>query len=213
MFRTIGLDFIKFGKNNPLYLLCSLMYCIAGVFLLGANLGAVVSILMFYAISLLAVFTPLGEKILRILEHVRKIETKREKEYLLPLFEEVYMQAKEQNSKLGKIELCVIDKMTVNACALGKRTIAVTKGAMETFSGEELKAIMAHEIAHILNGDTVATLYAVIGNGIFTYFILILRAIMWFVEFLEALFTRNPILKIFIMLIRVVFDLIIFAIM
>ena len=71
--------------------------------------------LLSYIITLFVVFTPLGEKLLRFFEYVRKIETKQEKAYLLPIFEDVYTQAKENNPKLGHIELCIVDTMTVNA--------------------------------------------------------------------------------------------------
>jgi heat shock protein HtpX len=65
--------------------------------------------------------------------------------------------------------------MSVNACAMGKHTIAVTKGAMKTFSEEELKAILSHEVAHILNMDTMALIYTMIGNGIFTAIIVMVK--------------------------------------
>ena len=41
-----------------------------------------------------------------------------------------------------------------------------------------MKAILSHEIAHILNFDTAATLYALIGNGIFMLFILSVKLIL-----------------------------------
>ena len=44
--------------------------------------------------------------------------------------------------------------MYVNAFAIGRNTIAVTMGAIETFSSDELKGIIAHEFGHLSNGDT-----------------------------------------------------------
>ena len=210
-FKTIGQDLFKFVKTNPQYLLCSVLYYLIAAYFLGGVFVSFVVALLAYVISLFIAFTPLGEKLLRFFEHVRKIETKQEKAYLLPLFQEVYMRAKEQNPKLGHLELCVIDRMIVNACALGKHTIAVTKGAIEAFSEEELKAMMAHEIAHILYGDTIARLYMTVGNGIFTVFVLISQAIIFIAEWIEILSTKSKssfsFAWVFITLIKLLFTL------
>ena len=190
-FKTIWDDFIGFVKTNPQYILCSIVYYIIASYFLGGLAISFLIALLSYIISLFIAFTSLGEKLLRFFEHVRRIETKKEKDYLLPLFREVYAQAKEKNPKLGQIELCVIDKMTVNACALGKRTIAVTKGAIETFSPDELKAIMAHEIAHILYGDSMARLYTTVGNGIFTVFVLASQFFIFIAEWIERILSKT----------------------
>ena len=184
-------DFSKFAKTNPQYLLCSVLYYVLASFFLGGVFSSFLIALLSYVITLFIVFTPTGEKVLRFFEQVRKIETKQEKEYLIPLFQEVYQQAKEQNPELGHIELCIIDKMTVNACALGKHTIAVTKGAMDIFSHEELKAVLAHEIAHILYGDTVARLYMAVGNGIFTTFVITAQLFILIAEWMEILYSKR----------------------
>ena len=190
-FKTIGQDFIKFVMTNPLYLVASVLYIVIASFALGGLVNSIIIACFSYIASLFIVFTPLGEKLLRFFEHVRKIETKQEKEYLLPLFNEVYEQAKEQNPELGRIDLCIIDKLSVNACALGKRTLAVTKGAINTFGPDELKALMAHEIAHIVYGDTMAKLYMTVGNGIFTVIVLAMQAIIFIAEWIEKLATRK----------------------
>jgi len=189
--KPIGQDFIKFVKTSPQYLLCSIVYCILASFLLNGLVNSIILAVLSYVISLFIVFTPLGEKVLRFFENVRKIETKQEKEYLLPLFQDVYIQAKKNNPELGYIELCVIDNMSVNACALGKRTIAVTKGAIETFSADELKATIAHEIAHILYGDTMARLYITVGNGLFTVVVLATKAILFIAEWIEMVANKS----------------------
>jgi heat shock protein HtpX len=112
-----------------------------------------------YVVSLIVAFSPVAEKIMRLFNNVRPLEMKEEKDFLLPIFNEVLDKAKEQNPEEfadSNIELFIIDSMSVNACAIGKNTIAVTKGAMKTFSADELRGIFAHEIAHILNRDTIA---------------------------------------------------------
>ena len=206
-FIRIGRDFIKFVKTNPQYFLCSIIYYLIASFLLGGVFFGFMFALLAYVISLFIAFTPLGEKLLRFFEHVRKIETKKEKEYLLPLFHEVYRQAKQHSPELGQIELCIIDKITVSACALGKRTIAVTKGAIETFSPEELKALMAHEIAHIVYGDSMARLYMTVGNGLFTAFVLVSKAFIFISEIIEMIASKNKITfaGVLILLIKLLF--------
>ncbi len=54
----------------------------------------------------------------------------------------------------------VIETRTLNAFALGREpafgVVVVTKGLVDTLDQDELRAVLAHEIAHILNGDSMA---------------------------------------------------------
>lgn len=185
--RSIHFLFL-FWKNNPIYLLCSLFYYVISSLLLGGTAKSFLIVFVVYAVSLIIGFSPLGEKFLRLLNRVRPLETKRETEYLQPLFDEVYERAKEKYKKLRKIEICVIDNMTVNAMAIGRRTIAVTKGAMQTFTEDELKAVIGHELAHLIHGDTMATLYIIIGNGILSVFLLIARLFILLLDWIQNAF-------------------------
>ena len=207
MFKTMGHDFANFVKHNPLYLVCSVIYYVLASLMLGGYWYSFLIAFVFYAISLAIVFSPLGEKILRAVEHVRKLEMRREKDTLLPIFREVYDKAKEKNPELGRIELCIVENMEVNACAIGKHTIALTKGAIETFKEDALKALLAHEIAHIVHGDTLATLYAVVGNGLFTVFILINKVVLFLVDLITAIVTSSGFARIMLILTRYSFEL------
>lgn len=179
---------LDFWKHNPAYLICTICY----FFICESIINYSFMLILVYVISLLIVFSSLGEKILRLLNRVRPLETKQETEYLQPLFDEVYIRAKELYSyKLPDIKICIIDNMTVNAMALGRHTIAVTKGAMKTFTEDELKAVMAHEIAHIVHGDTVASLYALIGNGILSVFVLFFRLCLSLLDWLKSAFVKK----------------------
>lgn len=204
--RSIHFIFL-FWKNNPIYLLCSLFYYIISSLLLGGTAISFLIVFVVYAVSLIIGFSPLGEKFLRLLNRVRPLETKRETEYLQPLFEEVYERAKEKYKKLRKIEICVIDNMTVNAMAIGRRTIAVTKGAMQTFTEDELKAVIGHEIAHLVHGDTMATMYTIIGNGILSVFVLIARLFLLLLDWVQSIFTgKRSIFSALMLLIRLYFE-------
>ncbi len=196
-----------FWKNNPIYLVCSLFYYVISSLLLGGTGKSFLIVFVVYAVSLIIGFSPLGEKLLRLLNRVRPLETKRETEYLQPLFDEVYARSKEKYKRLRKIEICVIDNMTVNAMALGRRTIAVTKGAMQTFTEEELKVIMGHEVAHLVHGDTMACMYAIIGNGILSVFVLLARLFLLLLDWVQSAFNgKRGFLSILILLLKLYFE-------
>jgi len=98
--------------------------------------------------------------------------------------------------------------MTVNAIALGRHTIAVTKGAINTFSEDELKAVIAHEIAHILYGNTLASLYVLIGNGILSVFVLIARVFLFLLDWLKSSFVKKRgLISFFLSLLQLLFEL------
>lgn len=196
-----------FWENNPIYLVCSLFYYVISSLLLGGTAKSFLIVFIVYAVSLIIGFSTLGEKFLRLLNRVRPLETKRETEYLQPLFDEVYERAKEKYKRLRKIEICVIDNMTVNAMALGRRTVAVTKGAMQTFTEDELKAIIGHEIAHLIHGDTMASMYAMIGNGILSVFVLVARLFLLLLDWAQSAFSgKRSIFSVLMFLLRLYFE-------
>ena len=117
------------------------------------------------------------------MEGAKPIQTQEDKDYLLPIFEEVYDEAKNFSPNINKdINLYVTDSMAVNAFAVGTKTVAVTKGAIYTFSPDELKGILAHELGHMANGDTKALLIKLVGNGLFSLIIFVLRFIVNILE-------------------------------
>lgn len=201
-------DILNFWDNNKICFLCTVFYFYISFKILGGTVETFFNLIIIYLVTIFIAFSPTGEKLLRLLNNVRPLETSKEKDYILPLFEEVYEQAKSKNKYLNKIEICVIDNMTVNAMAIGKHTIAVTKGAMQTFTEDELKAVMAHEVAHIVHEDTTARLYAIIGNGIFTIIIFIYKLILFIFECINETVSRNKnVLSFFIALIRFILEI------
>jgi len=181
--KSVFYHFKQFTIKNPEYLICSLIYYIVSVYWIGWGLWQFWIILgAVYVLSLIVVFSPLGEIFMRMFAHVRPLETAEEKEYLRPLFAEVCAEAEMKNPKelvKSKIDIYIIDQMTVNAVAIGRNTVAVTKGAVKTFSEDELKAVIAHEIAHIVNMDTIALMFSKIGNGIFSIGMISIRLFGW----------------------------------
>lgn len=204
--RSIHFLFL-FWENNPIYLVCSVFYYVISSLLLGGTAKSFLIVFVVYAVSLIIGFSSLGEKFLRLLNRVRPLETKRETEYLQPLFDEVYERAKEKYKRLRKIEICVIDNMTVNAVALGRRTIAV-KGAIQTFTEEELKAVIGHEIAHLIHGDTMSAMYAMIGNGILSVFVLTARLFLLLLDWIQCAFSgKRSFLSVLMFLLKLYFEI------
>ncbi len=76
-----------------------------------------------------------------------------------------------QSAGIPKPKVCLIPDETPNAFATGrnpsKGVVAVTKGIQRVLSQRELRGVLAHEIAHIKNRDTlIATIAAVIATAI-----------------------------------------------
>lgn len=202
---------MQFIKNNFVYVLWFLVYFIVACALFGFHPAGCLLVLVFYAISITIALSGLGEVILRLIEGVRPLCTREEIELLQQIFDEVYSQALDQNPKLNQnIKVYMTDSMCPNAFALGRKTIAVTKGALETFTPDELKGILAHEFGHISHGHTKALLLSVVGNLFFTFLIFISKAFLFIAELISALFTNGGAYifsLIFVWLTRLCFDL------
>ena len=173
---------LKFIHSNYLYIIWFIIYFTLAWILLGAGIESLIIVTAVYGVSMTIALCPVGEIILRLLENCREPQTEQERNYLLPMFEEVYQYALEANPKLNKgIKIYIMDAMFVNAFAIGRKTIAVTRGALETFTAEELKGILAHELGHMTYGHTKALLLSLIGNLFFS-------AIVWFFRLLLNIF-------------------------
>lgn len=84
-----------------------------------------------------------------------------------------------KKAKLPKPKIYIIPKEFCNAFATGRNSkhaaVAVTQGILKLLTKEELKGVLAHEIAHIKNKDMlIATIAATIA-GIITYVAMMAR--------------------------------------
>jgi len=129
----------------------------------------------------------MGEKLFRLIEGARRPSTKKEKDYLNDIFNDVYTEARNKcrYSRL-KADLYITDKMYINAFALGGNTVCLTKGAVLTLTADELKGVIAHELGHISNGDTRAVIVNVVGNGIFAILVMIARFTISVMNFFDS---------------------------
>ncbi len=194
-------------KTNIWYIIWFIIYFFISFLSLKSRFeeDTAIVILFLYFISLVIAFWA-GEIILKFIEGARPVETKKEKEYLVLIFEEVYENIKYLHPALPKIKLHIIDSLTVNAMAIGKSTLAITQGVIDTLSSEELKGIMAHEISHIYYGDTKATIINIIGNGIFSIQIILLKITLKLFEYFTMLLPDRA-MKTIVNILQVMFEL------
>ena len=130
--------------------------------------GFIKNIIIFVCV-IVFLLSPLAETLLRKLEDVRHIATNKEKERLYPVFNEVYARVKKNHKMISdNIELFLVDTAKIEAFALCKNTIAISKGVMETFTDEEIKAILTHEFAHLIKGDAQVKSLIYFGTSVFT---------------------------------------------
>ena len=122
-------------------------------------------IIPFYLVCFIFVFTPLAEKLWRIISGVRPLRLKKEKDRLFPLFKEVYLESIPISPTMPrKIRLHIQEDMSINAFAFGRSTLVLTKGSINLLSDDCLKGLMAHEFGHFANRDTKYALIASVGN-------------------------------------------------
>lgn len=78
-------------------------------------------------------------------------------------------------------KLMVIDSSAQSAFAAGFNqktySIYVTQGMINSLSARQMKAVLAHELAHIINRDTLFLMVGIIFSGFFTLLIYTLAAI------------------------------------
>lgn len=207
---------LKFVGSNISYLIWFVLYFSIAWVIFGANLNSFIFVGIVYGVSISLALSPIGEAILQITEGCREPQTEQERNYLLSMFDEVYQYAKEINPKLnGGIKLYVTDAMYVNAFAIGRKTVAVTRGAIETLSQDELKGVIAHEIGHITHGHTKALLLSLIGNFFFSIIVWIFRLLFSITQFISNIVAQFNILGLVFsfltFLIRIWLDLSVFV--
>lgn len=125
----------------------------------------------------------LGEYVFRLLGDVRRIATYKEKERLTELFESVKERGKAYSRVIDfDLQLYIIDSVAINACAIGQHTIAITRGLMAAMNDEEIEAIIAHEMGHIINGDGQVSILVTLVSNVYLWSIMIAVKILRLLE-------------------------------
>ncbi|MDX2132749.1 MAG: M48 family metalloprotease [Planctomycetota bacterium] len=78
-----------------------------------------------------------------------------------------------QRAGLPMPKVCICPHEAPNAFATGrspsKAAVAVTEGALRVLNYEELRGVMAHELAHVKNRDTLTSCIAATVSGVLAY--------------------------------------------
>ena len=137
---------MKISINNIIFITLIIIAYILLNCLLCYNSSDLLTIIIFQLVIIGIAISPIGEFILRFIYGAKSIKTNKDKERLLPLFNEVYDTIKEKSHySNNNIKLYIDNSMNINAYAMGRRTIVITKGAMESLPDNQIKGVLAHE--------------------------------------------------------------------
>jgi Zn-dependent protease with chaperone function len=89
--------------------------------------------------------------IVRASLQVRKLVIQ-EEQILEPHFREVLQRAKTER----KFTLLIEEELFCNAFASGHSTIVLSRGLLQEIGPEQLKGVLAHELGHLLSGESLA---------------------------------------------------------
>ena len=131
--------------------------------------------IVLYFVSLLIALSPVGEWILRLQTGCKKIKNDEQRNFIEPIFREVYDKARAQDPSISdKVKIYMNHDEAPNAFATGRKTICVTEG-MLCMPVEQIKATLGHEFGHLAHKDTDLILVVAVGNLIVSAFILLFR--------------------------------------
>lgn len=130
-----------------------------------------------YGVTATIALSPVGEWLFRKLHGCNEIQDPDVLRRLQPLFDEVKTRAKVKRPDIvvdDRIHLYITNSKGINAFALGRRTVCVTRGLL-ALSDQQIKAVLGHEFGHLLTHDTDLTLLISVGNIIVTVCFTLLR--------------------------------------
>lgn len=110
--------------------------------------GTIYAVLITGGLAAIAL-SPVGELFFRLINGCRQ-PIQKEEEKLRPVLEAVCQDA---GLDPQNYDLFVSDDKFPNAFAVGKKTVCVTCTLLQNSSEEQLQGIIAHEMAHHVNGD------------------------------------------------------------
>lgn len=138
-------------------------------------------LILIYIASVLISLSPLGEWVFAALAGAREIKQIDVKIRLIPLLEIVFDRAKRRNpTMVNSIRLKIMHDATPNAFAIGRKTICVTEGLLE-LSDQEIMAVLAHEVGHLVYHHSALQLLIGGGNLFITGLLLLVKAICWMI--------------------------------
>jgi len=160
-----------------------LLLLIASYFLFWFNieLPLIVNVSMacIYAVIIIICLSDVPEFVLRLTNDIRHIATDTEKERLLEIFNNVKERGEAYSKMIDyDLNLYIVDSVSVNAFAVGRHTIAVTRGLMLAMDDDEIEAIIAHEIGHIVNGDGQVSLLVSLASNVYFLTVMVIVKVL-----------------------------------
>jgi heat shock protein HtpX len=136
--------------------------------------------ILIYGVTATIALSPLGEWYFRRTNGCKKIDDPNILNRLEPLFLEVKERAKNAQTDFiidDNIQLYISDDDSINAFAMGRRTVCVTRGLLQ-LNDEQIKGVLGHEFGHLASHDTELTLLITVGNFIITAIVTVIRVIL-----------------------------------
>lgn len=151
-------------------------------------MSALYGVLLYLATGMIAL-SPVGEWLFRLINGCKKIKEPEILNRLNPLFMEVKERAQRERPDVivdPKISLYIKEDDSINAFAMGRRTVCVTRGLLQ-LSDEQIKGVLGHEFGHLVTHDTDLTLLITIGNFMISAAVTVIRAILFVYHFIMSL--------------------------
>jgi heat shock protein HtpX len=122
----------------------------------------------FVTSGILTVFdlTTIGQSFLRLFLGGRK-PIGRELQQIEPLLNDVILNCNQSMGttySLDNLNILIKDSKEPNAQAFGRNTILITEGLLKSITVDELKAVLAHELGHLYNKDSVILVAIIFGS-------------------------------------------------
>lgn len=142
-----------------------------------------IGISLLYITIVALTLSDFGEIVIRRLEDIRHLATNTEKDDLTYLLENVKERGEEYSKMIDyTLNLYIIDTPSINACCIGKHTIAITRGMKETMSPAEIEGLIAHETGHIINGDGQVSLLVSLASSVYIWGISLFIKVLQFLQ-------------------------------
>ena len=197
-------DFLKkvFKKGNTTILIYFFinMVIVVGIIALcfaSVNIGIGIAVgIGLYAVSVLISLSSFGEWMRRRQLHCVPLNKNPGLEAaIMPLIDEVYSRARKENKELtDDIKFYYLEDDSVNAFAVGRKTICIHTGTLRRHDDETIKAVLAHEFGHIAHHDTDLMLFVNVGNLIINIFFILCSfgvGMMHLIGSIFAIFTSD----------------------
>lgn len=167
-------NFFKLSNaGNIFFLLLNMFFILFPVMGTGMEMEYILYCLGLYFLSLLAAFSPLGQGLMNVFSGAKKITRIDMREKIMPLVEEVFLEAKKKTPDMtDKINVRIMYNPEPNAFAIGMNTLCVSSGLLET-PDDLIKGVIAHEIGHLALQHTVMQVLIIGGNLMMTMFMVI----------------------------------------